>query len=210
MEFIEGPDNSGKGNIQRSPFVPTNFGEWIEHRKLFNQDRLRERKRKLAALTEASVRDPRLPPPGPKVKIGPAFGGRQWSDNRSGVLSQFTVFSQWYYPTENRREAPWPCPAEMAEEGDERYTSNFCRMTAVPRDPCNETVSYKQRPHVYPNHLDAIWGAPYRVPTMERVMKMRALAVEFEAEKDIGEGFIGQSLLEALDCKTDDEIGELS
>jgi hypothetical protein len=205
MEFIEGPDNPGKGNIHRSPFVPTTFAEYIEHRRLYNQDRLNERKRKLAALEKASIRDPRLPPPGPKVHIKPAFGGKQFHDNRSGVLSQFTVYSPYYQSQKDRPEAPWPCPQEMAEEGDERYTSNFRRMTAVPRDPCNETVSYKQRPFILPFPLDATWGAYWRVPTLRRLEKIAKLGFEMEAEKEIGEEYIGQWLMDALDCVADDE-----
>ena len=38
MEFIEGPDNSGNGNIQRSPFVPSTFLEYVQHCRLFKQD----------------------------------------------------------------------------------------------------------------------------------------------------------------------------
>ncbi|KAK4691659.1 4-hydroxyphenylpyruvate dioxygenase, partial [Lecanoromycetidae sp. Uapishka_2] len=203
MEFI-GPEEQGKDNIQRSPFVPKTWKAYLEHRRLYKMDLLRERKRKLAAMEKTSVRDPRLPPPGPKVRIGPAFGGKHFHDNRSSVLAQFTVYSPWYH-YQGRPEAQWPCPQEMAEEGDERYTSNFRRMTAVPRDPCNETVSYKQRPFVIPMPLDAIWGSPWRVPTAENVERMKILDDEMRTEKEIGEELIGQSLLDAIDCIDDDQ-----
>lgn len=199
MEFIEGSNNSGKDNIHRSPFVPKNFEQYLEHCHLYNQDRLQKEKRKIADLKKASIRDPRLPPPGPKVRIGPAFEGKQFHDNRSSVLAQFTVYSPWYQPR-GRPEAQWPCPQEMAEEGDERYTSNFRRMTAVPRDPCNETVSYKQRPFILPMSLDSIWGSPWRVPTVKKVEEMITLEDDMRAEMEIGEEYIGQSLLDAIDC----------
>ena len=204
MEFIEGPDNSGNGNIQRSPFVPSNFLEYVQHCRLFKQDEVHRRKRSLATLEKAIVRDPRLPPPGPKVHIKPAFGGKSFPDNRSSVLSQFTIFSPTYKHSPDRPEAPWPGANEMAEEGDERYTSNFRRMTAVPRTPCNETVSWKQRPFLIPFPLDATWGASWRVPSKKRLEKYATLCLEMEEERHIGEQLIGQSLLNAIDCIGDE------
>lgn len=204
MEFIPTPDKKGIHDRKHSPFVPQSFEEYLEHCTLFKQDRLNERKRRLVALERAAVRDPRLPPPGPRVRIGPAFGGKQFHDNRSSVLAQYTVYSSWYEPR-GRPEAQWPCPQEMSEEGDERYTSKFKRMTAVPRDPCNETVSYKQRPFIHPLLLDSIWGSPWRIPTLKKVEKMRRLDNEMRGEKEVGEALIGQSLLDAIDCIGDDE-----
>lgn len=48
----------------------------------------------------------------------------------------------------------------MREEGDERHTSQFGRFLALPRNPGNETVTYKQRSVVRQHHFDRVWEVP--------------------------------------------------
>ncbi|MCJ1274711.1 hypothetical protein MMC21_002509 [Puttea exsequens] len=233
MEFIEGPFNSSKKDdkgtkIGRSPFVPTTFGEWMEHCRLFKEDRIKEHKASIEVFKKETERDPLLPGPGPKVQIQSAFEGKVFDGsesfdygklfnggeilngklhkgraNRSTVLGQWTVFSPWYR-SDFRPEPAWPCAAEMAEEGDERYTSNFRRMTCVPRMPTNDTINYKQRPFMDPMALDATWGARSRIPTKDSVEEIERRAREFKNEEEKAEAYLGRELMIFLDCN--DEI----
>ncbi|KAL8687092.1 MAG: hypothetical protein Q9224_005255 [Gallowayella concinna] len=71
-----------------------------------------------------------------------------------------TIWCPWDEATENHPQAPWPAKEEMREEGDERHTSQFGRFLALPRNPGNETVTYKQRSVVRQHHLDRVWDVP--------------------------------------------------
>lgn len=68
--------------IPRSPFVPTNLGEWLAHRVAYAEDTRREEIRKLA--NREAAHDSGLGVG--RVRIGLAFGGKQFHDNRSSVL----------------------------------------------------------------------------------------------------------------------------
>ena len=170
--------------IPRSPFVPRTMGEWLAHRVAFAEDVRKEEAAKLAnmqAKSGSSFSSGR-------VRIGPAFGGKQFRDNRSPVLALQTIWTPWYEPTEQYPQAPWPSAEEMKEEGDERNTSGFGRFPALPRVPGNETVVWKQKNVITPYPFDKVWELP-----------------KLEKEKptyDEGymEEIIGKDLLEKLDA----------
>lgn len=185
--------------INRSPFVPHNFNEWLEHRKGCAMDRKRREERKLEEKQAASRRDPRLPPPGPRVKIVPfAMGGKVFNDGRSMVLAMPTIWNHWYTPTEEHPQALWPCAEEMKWEGDERKTSKFRRFPALPRYPGNETVAFKHRYILPMLPFDEVW----KLPTAESV----AAATETTPAEEMQEmeELLGKGLLDAIDCITHD------
>ena len=170
--------------IPRSPFVPTNLGEWLAHRVAFAED---TRRREIQKLNNREAAHESGSGTG-RVRIGPAFGGKQFRDNRSPVLAIPSVWSPWYQPTEAYPQALWPSPEEMKEEGDERNTSGFGRFPALPRVPGNETVVWKQKNMITPFPFDRVW----ELPTLENEK-----AIEDEREM---EALIGESLLKKLNA----------
>lgn len=162
-----------------SPFVPKSFDEYLQHKADFLNDRKREmlekyQERYLAAIATDN-------------HVGPAFGGKHFDDGRSAVLGAETVWCPWDGPTKKHPQAPWPHQEEMREEGDERHTSQFGRFMALPRNPGNETVTYKQRSPVKQHHLDRVWEIPNPDDIGEWV------------EEQEMEGLLGGSLLRELD-----------
>ena len=141
-------ENLKKSGMDKSPFVPKTFGEYLEHR---------------AAMTEAAARDEtrklnvkKAEKEGPQVPIAPAMMGKKFGDNRGAVTSMETIWSPDWKPTTAHPQAKWPVQAEMKEEGDERHTSGFGRFPALPRVPGNETVGHKVRSLINPYELDKV------------------------------------------------------
>ncbi len=75
----------------------------------------------------------------------------------------------------------------VREEGDERHTSQFGRYLALPRNPGNETVTYKQRSPVKQHHLDRVW----EIPRPDDLGEWH--------EEEVMEDLLGESLLRELD-----------
>lgn len=170
--------------IPRSPFVPTNLSEWLAHRVAFAEDMRREEMQKLASREAAheSVLG------SGRVRIGPAFGGKRFRDNRSPVLAMGSIWSPWYQPTAAHPQALWPSLEEMKEEGDERNTSGFGRFPPLPRVPGNETVVWKQKNMITQFPFDKVW----ELPTLEE---------EKETEDELAmEELIGENLLKKLNA----------
>lgn len=143
--------------IPKSPFVPQTFSAWLDHRAGWLQDQADEEMlvaANLQAERKANIRA------GFVNGIGPAFGGRIFNWNRGAVLSQLTMWSVWYQPSQDNPWAPWPSMEEMKEEGDERNTSGFNRFPALPRVPGNETVVWKQKATIQPYPMDRVWELP--------------------------------------------------
>lgn len=146
--------------IHRSPFVPKNMSEWLAHRVAFAEDARLEEMRKLSDKQAASESSSSKE----KVRILPAFGGKQFRDNRSSALSMPTIWTPTYEPSEEFPQAPWPSAEEMKEEGDERNTSGFGRFPALPRVPGNETVVWKQKNVIEAFPFDKVWETPKQEP----------------------------------------------
>lgn len=169
--------------IPRSPFVPTNMSEWLAHRVAFAEDTRRQEMRKLVNREASNGSGAGTG----RVRIGPAFGGKQFRDNRTPVLAIRSIWTPWYQPTEEHPQAPWPSPEEMKEEGDERNTSGFGRFPALPRVPGNETVAWKQKNMITPFPFDKVW----ELPKLEKEKE--------EEDTAAMEALIGESLLKKLD-----------
>ena len=191
-------DSLGRMNLLRSPVVPKSMKDWLAHQRERTDAKRKRGQRKLEDMNP-SVRDPRLPPPSRPVKIGPAFRGRAFEHkNYSSVLVFPSVWARMYEPPAERPEPLWPCMEEMKEEGDERNTSGFRRFPALPRVPGNHTVQYKVKAIQPFLPFDTIW----ELPTKERV---EAAKENYPPEEiEVMEGYLGRSLLGALDCTTDD------
>ena len=140
--------------IHRSPFVPKNMSEWLAHRVAFAEDAKLEELKKLSDRQAASGSCKE------RVRILPAFGGKQFHDNRSSVLSLPSIWTPTYQPSKEHPQAPWPSAEEMKEEGDERNTSGFGRFPALPRVPGNETVVWKQKNVIEAFPFDKVWVIP--------------------------------------------------
>lgn len=168
--------------IRSSPFVPTTFNEWLQHRAGLLEDARKEGVRKLDAMKTA----------GPdNVRILPPFQGKQFWDNRGTVLSEQTIWTPNYMPTNDHPQAPWPSLEEMKEEGDERNTSGFGRFPALPRvPPGNETVGWKQRNVVNAYPFDNVWPLP--------IPKEQEEEEEYDAE--YMEKMLGKDLLAHIDA----------
>lgn len=126
--------------FDRSPFVPTNIIEWLEHREALIQDGKKEQEEIMVQMQASRTkgygsRSLHL--------VYPAFGGKRFSDGRSGVLAEPSVWVHLVGELKSTR-VPWPSREELKEEGDERHTSGFGRFLPIPRVPGNETVAYKQ------------------------------------------------------------------
>ncbi|KAL8734716.1 MAG: hypothetical protein Q9181_003105 [Wetmoreana brouardii] len=162
-----------------SPFVPKSFEEYLQHKAEFLNDRKREMQAKWQERYFAATAIDK--------RVAPALDGKSVNDGRSAVLAMETVWCPWDEPTENHPQAPWPHKEEMREEGDERHTSQFGRFLALPRNPGNETVTYKQRSPVKQHYMDRVWEIPNPEDIGEWV------------EEEEMEGLLGESLLRELD-----------
>ncbi|KAL8707040.1 MAG: hypothetical protein Q9225_007861 [Loekoesia sp. 1 TL-2023] len=161
-----------------SPFVPKSFDEYLQHKADFLNDRKKEMQAKYGAVAVGTKR------------VGPALGGiypGDGGDGRGAALAEETMWCPWDVSTEEHPQAPWPCEEEMREEGDERHTSQFGRFLALPRNPGNETVSYKHRSPIKQRHMDRVWEVQYPDDIPE----------DFEQEEM--EFRVGESLMRELD-----------
>ena len=193
-------DSLGRMNLLRSSVVPKTLRDWLAHQRGRADAKKEWEQRKLEDMN-LSVRDPRLPPPGRPVKIKPAFRGRAFEHkNYSSVLVSPSVWAHMYEPPAERPDPLWPCAEEMREEGDERNTSGFGRFTALPRVPGNSTVQYKLKAIQAFLPFDVIW----ELPTKASAEAANKKSSPEETEKM--EGYLGKSLLDALDCITEDSF----
>ena len=191
-------DSLGRMNLLRSSVVPKTLKDWVAHQR----DRMeakRERELRKLECMNVLLRDNRLPPPSRPAKIEPGFRGKTFKQrNYTSVLVCPSVWARTYEPPAERPDPPWPCAEEMKEEGDERNTSGFRRFLALPRVPGNDTVQYKLKAIQNFLPFDTIW----KLPTKESVEAANEKTSPEEFEKM--EGYLGRSLLEALDCITED------
>ena len=193
-------DSLGRMNLLRSSVVPKTLKDWLAHQRDRTDAKKAREQRKLNALAP-QPRDPRLPPPGRPVKIEPAFGGRAFEHkNYCTVLVFPSMWAHTYEPPAERPDPLWPCAEEMKEEGDERNTSGFRRFPALPRVPGNDTVQYKLKAIQPFLPFDTIW----ELPTKKSVEAANEKYEEEETEKM--EEYLGKSLLDALDCTTEDNF----
>ena len=191
-------DSLGKMNLLRSSVVPKTLRDWLAHQGGRMEAKSKREQRKLEDMNFL-LRDDRLPRPSRPVKIGPGFRGKTFEHkNYSSVLVCPSVWARMYEPPAERPDPPWPCVEEMKEEGDERNTSGFRRFLALPRVPGNDTVQYKLKAIQTFLPFDAIW----KLPTKESVEAANEKTSPEEFEKM--EGYLGRSLLDALDCITED------
>ena len=185
-------------NLLRSSVVPKTVKDWLAHQRDRTEAKSQREQKKLKDMNLVR-RDARLPPPRRPVKIGPGFRGKKFEHkNYSSVLVCPSVWARMYEPPAERPDPPWPCVEEMKEEGDERNTSGFRRFLALPRVPGNDTVQYKLKAIQNFLPFDAIWN----LPTKESVEAANEKSSPEESEKM--EGYLGRSLLDALDCHTED------
>ncbi|KAL9599802.1 MAG: hypothetical protein Q9219_003588 [cf. Caloplaca sp. 3 TL-2023] len=161
-----------------SPFVPKSFDEYLQHKADYLNDQKQEMQAKYDTVAVANKH------------IGSALNGifpGDGGDGRSAVLAEETMWCPWDEPSEQHPLAPWPCKEEMMEEGDERHTSQFGRFLALPRNPGNETVSYKHRSPIKQHYMDRVWEVPYPDD----------IAEDFEQEEM--ESRVGESLMRELE-----------
>ncbi|KAL8626742.1 hypothetical protein Q9189_007560 [Teloschistes chrysophthalmus] len=160
-------------HTDHSPLVPKTFDEFLQHKA----DYLSDRKKAMQAKYTTTVSGDR--------SIGQAFGGISFNDGRGAVLAYDTIWCPWDEPTAKHPRPPWPHREEMREEGDERHTSQFGRFLALPRNPGNDTVTYKQRSPVKQHYMDRVWD----VPDPEEMCESFE---EKEMEALVGEGLLGE------------------
>lgn len=146
--WVRMQENLKRSGMDKSPFVPKTFGEYLEHRAAMAEAAARDETRKLN-IKKAEKE-------GPQVPIAPAMMGKKFGDNRGAGTSMETIWAPDWKPTTAHPQAKWPVPAEMKEEGDERHTSGFGRFPALPRVPGNETVGHKVRSLINPYELDKV------------------------------------------------------
>ena len=193
-------DNFKSMNLLRSCVVPNTFKDWLAHQR-GRADAKKTREQQKLDMLVPYPRDPRLPPPGHLIKNGPAFRGRSFEHkNYCAILPFPSVWARNYEPSTERPDALWPCVEEMKEEGDERNTSGFRRFPAIPRVPGNDTVQYKYRKMQDCFPFDEIW----KLPTRDSVEAANERYLPEETEKM--EEYLGTSLLDALDCITEDSL----
>lgn len=127
--------------VPESPFVPRSYPVWVEHRASMNAMEMDNMKRDIAIKQSRNT-------VAAKMVIKPALDGKTFTDNRSAVLSQETIWALWSRPTDEHPEALWPDRTEFQYEGDDRAKSEVGRFLPLPRMPGNETVNWKAREHL--------------------------------------------------------------
>ena len=144
--------------FDRSPFVPANLDEWVQHRTAYAVCQATFEKRRLVhkeLLVKKGFTTGRY-------TIRRALGGRIFNDNRGFVLSHSSIWSPRCITLGHRQTAPWPPMDELKEEGDERHTSGFGRFLPIPRAPGNETVAWKQKAFVPASPMDCVYPVPLK------------------------------------------------
>ncbi|CAK4032476.1 Hypothetical predicted protein [Lecanosticta acicola] len=147
------------------------------------------------------------------VTIKPAFGDKDFGDNRSTVLARKTVFSHEYlvhrtnedylgreaigWTSIEKEIADWPPRTESKYEGDERISTDRLhgRCLGCPRVGGNETVNWMQRSIIPSYSLDDFY---YPVPDeMDLFIRNHYIpALEFDDES--GKEALGTELMEML------------
>ncbi|KAL9020919.1 MAG: hypothetical protein Q9185_001882 [Variospora sp. 1 TL-2023] len=161
-------------HFDHSPFIPKSFDEYLRHKAEYLNDQKKDMQAKYGGAAITHKRVGRV-----MNGIQPGDGG----DGRGAVLAEKTIWCPWDASTEDHPQAPWPCAEEMREEGDERHTSQFGRFLALPRNPGNETVSYKHRSPIKQHHFDRVWEVPNPDDIMDPML-----------EENLMEGWVGKSL----------------
>lgn len=123
--------------------------------------------------------------------------------SRSAVLAQHTIWNHDPFGerlTSTRRWiSPWPCAAELSHEGNERVNTEngrFGRCVPLARIPTYASISWQVTPRAPEFPLDALYD---KLPHYESIYQP---VDEIEEEK-VGD-LLDQSLLDALDIKTDE------
>lgn len=154
-------------------------------------------RQEVAATYEANVIANRkrldLPPPAP---LKPAFGGKTFSTNYSNTLSWQTVFCPQYQSGREDVVAPWPAPAEMKYEGEERISTVALhrRFLGIPRVPGNETVNWQ--------HLSAVPQYPldnnYVILSSDDIFFRNHYIEQLEPSDEEGKEVLGTDIMEML------------
>jgi hypothetical protein len=132
-----------------SPFVPSTLHDWLSHRLAWLEDQTQAAEELLVVLSRQD-RNARRP------IVGPALRGKAFSDNRSAVLGQETI---WCPDEPSRALAPWPSTSEYRWEGDARARSGFHRFPPIPRARGNDTVVWHQKPAADVYEFDRVGSA---------------------------------------------------
>ncbi|CRG92254.1 hypothetical protein PISL3812_09311 [Talaromyces islandicus] len=164
MEFI----------APKSPFVPSNFKKWLLHRASVLEARARSIKNCIADSKGTEKGNAQL-----------VFHERKWSDTRSHVLSQETIWRNHGPENPSRPQAPWPDSSERKHEGYQRVRSGYKRFLPLPRVPGNQTVNWKQRSPIATYEFDRV-GQPIGI----------GMTVEID---ETMEECIGRSFLAGID-----------
>lgn len=129
--------------VPKSPFVPRNYQQWVDHRAAMKD---MEREDMLQKIERRKIERPS--PRAPKIRtsfIAEADKMHLFEDNRSAVLAMPSIWSSYFQDTPDRPYAPWPDRDELRYEGDDRAKTNVGRFLPLPRRPGNETVTWKAR-----------------------------------------------------------------
>lgn len=136
----------------KSPFVPVDMKEWLDHRVGMLEDDTRRLNRGITlSQTQKTSRC--------KDKIGLRFREKVSPDFRSTVLGLPTIWRPDELENPSKVQAPWPDPSERKHEGYQRVRSGYSRFLPLPRVPGNPTVNWKQRSPVATYDLDQV-GRP--------------------------------------------------
>lgn len=174
-------DNLGRV-APSSPFIPTNFQQWLDNRLQKNAD---EMQRTLAKIGDKINRRAHQP-------VQRILGGKELNDYLSLVLARDSIWRCSSEPAPWRRLAIWPTYEEFKHEGDDRFKSGYSRFPPLPRDPGNETVNWKQRKPLAQLPFDHI--GQFAMGPDARTAKPFNGPEEQEAL-----GYLGSSLIELLD-----------
>lgn len=194
-----------RGRLQvcrRSPFLHANFN-LAQHKQAMQAAKERLTYRKLcysmAVIERRQTEQGRtFPLPGPALH--PAFGGREFSSNRSAVLLEPTVFVPTFYKRKDPGHiADWPSRSEMKYEGDDRISTDILhsRFPPAPRIIVNGTVNWQQRTIIVPEILDNFYPSLHELDIMVR--SNRIPGREFTDEE--GTVTLGAELMGILECE---------
>jgi hypothetical protein len=175
-----------------SPFVPRNYGSWVEHRAAIKTIEMENVKRDIAIKEGRNAA-------AAKTQIKGFLNGKKLRDKRTAILCFESIWSLRHVPTEMHPEALWPDRTELQYEGDARSKSKVGRFFPLPRKPGNATVNWKARVKLPPfRPLDHV--GMFRedgTPDIEMRMGSEGLGDGMQVEELI-EGLVGKELIAEL------------
>lgn len=166
----------------KSPFLPTNFREWLELREAILEQKAADEKRK--SNQAESVEATNTGGGKEKVKRKPAFDGKEFIDSRSSVLARQSIWALSAPDEPVRSHTPWPTFLVFKQNGAYRAKCGQHRIFPSPRMDATPSVGWEERRLIAPFPFDDI-NQNQNAYSVERISDGEILlALELSGEVD--------------------------